>query len=664
MQKLRTSIYLLSTVLMLGSCNSALQSFKKGQKKFENGEYELAIKEFQKSSSANYETAKSAFLTAESYRLSNRMLQAGEYYEKALAAGSRENDIRFHLAYSQKAQGKYEDAAKNLEKYLSGVPSKELKNKAIAELDMLPEVLALASKKTFIEIQPVSINSSGSEFSPILIDKDLIFTASRKELTYKNNGLPYLGLYRAPLNSATEVGTPRLFSTNIFKDNANEGTPAFTRDGKTMVFARGNTGKRSDQSPDVDLYISKLNDGIWSEPELISVSDSLAWDGSPSFSNDGRTLYFSSNRAGGKGGLDLYRANIDNAGRFGRAINMGADINTAGDEMFPYVSGDGKLYFASDGHPGLGGLDLYIATRKNGEIQVEHLGLPLNSRFDDFGLVAIDSTKGYFASNRDSGKGDDDIYYYENTQPGKKYQETPPVVAQKDPAKKTIRYFLAGVVNDAKSEGLDSVRVAILDNESQQALEEIFTKADGSFGKIRVEVGKSYTLVTEKKGYFIKREPFTMIGKEVPLEKLTKAENDTTYYVNITLDKPEVGIEITKLFHIAPIYYDLDKSNIRNDASVELDKIVQILQDNPTIKLELGSHTDSRASTDYNQKLSQRRADSAVEYIISKGISRTRIVAKGYGESQLVNKCADGVECTEEEHQMNRRTEFKVLEVK
>jgi hypothetical protein len=163
----------------------------------------------------------------------------------------------------------------------------------------------------------------------ILIDKDLIFTASRKELTYKNNGLPYLGLYRAPLNSPTEVGTPRLFSTNIFKDNANEGTPAFTRDGKTMVFARGNTGKRSDQSPDVDLYISKLNDGVWSEPELISVSDSLAWDGSPSFSNDGRTLYFSSNRAGGKGGLDLYRANIDNAGRFGRAINMVTSIRLA-----------------------------------------------------------------------------------------------------------------------------------------------------------------------------------------------------------------------------------------------------------------------------------------------------------------------------------------------
>ncbi len=664
MQKLRTTIFLLSTILLLESCNSALQSFKKGQKKFDNGEYELAIKEFKKAATANYEPAKSAYLIAESYRLSNRSLLAGEFYEKALAAGSRENDLRFHLAYTQKAQGKYEEAAQNLEKYLSGVPSKEFKNKAQSEIDLLPEVLTLANKKTYIEIKPVNINTQGTEFAPILLGNDLLFTASRKELTYKNNGLPYLGLYKASINSPTEVATPALFSPSIFKDNANEGTPAFTKDGRTMVFARGNTGKRSDQSPDVDLYISKQIDGQWSEPELISVSDSLAWDGCPAFSSDGRTLYFSSNRTGGKGGLDLYRANIDNAGRFGRAINMGSDINTAGDEMFPYISADGKLYFASDGHAGLGGLDLYVATRKNGEINVEHLGIPLNSRFDDFGLVAVDSTKGYFASNRDGGKGDDDIYYYENTQPGKKFQEEPPVLAKKDPAKKTIRYYLSGLITDVKGQPLDSVKVAILDNDSQQAIEEVFTKADGSFNRVKVETGKSYTLVTEKKGYFIKREPFSMLGREIALEKLTKAETDTTFYVNIQLDKPEVGKEITKLFQIAPIYYDLDKANIRNDAAVELDKIVQILTDNPNIKLELGSHTDSRATADYNQKLSQRRADSAVEYIISKGIARTRIVAKGYGESQLVNQCADNVNCTEEEHQMNRRTEFKVLEVK
>lgn len=665
MQKLRTSISFFLAIVLLNSCNSALQSFKKGQKKFDNGEYELAIKELRKSSVAGYELGKTNYLIAESYRLSNRPIQAGEFYEKALTSGSKENDLRYHLATIQKMQGKYKEASENLKKYLSGIPSKEFKLKAQNEIDLLPEIEALANKKTYIEIKPMSLNSTGTEFAPIPQGNELIFTASRKDVIYKNNGLPFLGLYRASLNTPTEIGTPTLFSATIFKDNANEGTPTFSKDGKIMVFARGNTGKRSDASPDVDLYISKNIDGVWSEPEMVSISDSLAWDGSPSFSVDNKTLYFSSNRSGGKGGIDLYRANIDNAGRFGRAINMGSDINTAGDEMFPYVSSDGKLYFSSDGHAGIGGLDLFTATRVNGEIKVEHLGIPLNSRFDDFGLVAIDSTKGYFASNRDSGKGDDDIYYYQNMQPGKKYEVPPPVITKiEPPKKKTIRYFLVGNVTDDKSQALDSVKVAIIDNSTNQAIEEVYTKEEGTFGKVKMDEEKTYTIVTEKKGYFTKRELFTMVGKSVSLDKLTKAETDTTFYASIKMTKPEVGKDITTEFRIASIYYNLDKSDIRSDASPELDKIVQILIDNPNIKLELGSHTDSRATSEYNQKLSQRRAESAVSYIISKGIVFTRIVAKGYGESQLVNQCADGIPCSEEEHQANRRTEFKVLEVK
>jgi peptidoglycan-associated lipoprotein len=665
MQTVRKTIYFLLLGATLSSCNSALQTFKKGQKKFENGEYELAIKDFQSSLAANYSPANNNYLIAESYRLSNRPLQAADYYEKALTAGSKENDLRFHYAFAQKAQGKYQEAAQNLEKYLSGVPSKEYKNKAQTELDLLPEIEALTKRKTYIEVKPVGVNTSGTEFAPIIRDNSLIFTASRKEITYKNNGLPYLGLYRAALNSPTETGNAELFSPAIFKDNANEGTPAFSKDGKLMVFARGNTGKRSDASPDVDLYISRNTEGVWSEPELIeALSDSLSWDGCPTFSADARTLYFGSNRKGGRGGIDLYRATLDNSQRFGKPINLGGEINTAGDEMFPTVTPEGKLHFSSDGHAGLGGLDLYSASRKDGNIVVEHLGLPINSRFDDFGLVAIDSTKGYFASNREGGRGDDDIYFYENTQPGKKFTEIPPVVTKKDDGKKIIRYFLAGIVADAGNAPLDSVRVTILNNEGGVAIDEIYSNAGGNFGKTKLEEGKSYSILLEKKGYLAKRENFTMIGKAIPLEKLTKAESDTTFYINAILDKPTTGIEISKQFNIAPIYYDLNQSFIRIDASVELDKIVQVLFDNPTIKLELGSHTDSRGTIESNNSLSQRRADAAVKYIISKGIAPDRIVARGYGESQLINTCADNVPCSEEEHQMNRRTEFKVIGVK
>ncbi len=665
MQTVRKTIYFLLLGATLSSCNSALQKFKKGQKKFENGEYELAIKDFQSSLAANYSPANNNYLIAESYRLSNRPLQAVDYYEKALTAGCKENDLRFHYAFAQKAQGKYQEEAQNLEKYLSGVPSKEYKNRAQTELDLMPEIEALTKRKTYIEVKSVGVNTSETEFAPILRDNSLIFSASRKKTIYPNNGLPYLGLYRAALNSPTETGNAELFSPAIFKGNTNEGTPAFSKDGKLMVFARGNTGKRGASSPDVDLYISRSIDGVWSEPELIeALSDSLSWDGCPTFSADARTLYFGSNRKGGRGGIDIYRATLDNSQRFGKPINLGGEINTLGDEMFPTVTPEGKLYFSSDGHAGLGGLDLYLATRKDGNIVVEHLGIPINSSLDDFGLVAIDSTKGYFASNRVGGRGDDDIYFYENTQPGKKFTEIPPVVTKKDEGKKTIRYFLAGIVSDGSNAPLDSVRVTILNNEGGVAIDEIYSNAGGNFGKTKLEEGKSYSVLLEKKGYLAKRESFTMVGKAIPLEKLTKAESDTTFYINAILDKPTTGIEISKQFNIAPIYYDLNQSVIRIDASVELDKIVQVLFDNPTIKLELGSHTDSRATFEYNIKLSQRRADAAVAYIISKGVTPDRIVARGYGESQLINTCADNVTCSEEEHQMNRRTEFKVIGVK
>ena len=665
--KINTSSVLLvalSLAFVLAGCNSAMQAYKKGVRHFDVGEYNLALTQFQKASKGSIDPARLNYYTAESYRLSNRFGEAAPFYQKAIEANTTEADARFNYAYALKSQGNYAEALKQLQNYVTNAPKTTAKatlDKARREVETLKAIDIIAQNKSLITLRDMShLNSPGAEFAPVVRGDELIFTASRKDQTYKNNGQPMLGLYKTKLNAKIdETGTaagPELFSTNVFQGDVNEGTPAFTKDGKTMVFARGNNGKRKG-GLDVDLYISRQGDGgAWSQPLRLPISDSTAWDGSPAFSGDGKTLYFASNRAGGAGGIDIYRTSIDASGRFSRPVNMGRDINTPGDEMFPHVGANAKLYFASDGHPGLGKLDVFVATRSGGVTRVENMGQPINSPADDFGLIYTESTKGFLASNRTGGKGDDDIYFF---QEGPETDTTTiaqvPPVGTKGP--KTVRYFLAGSVsaNETPVAPLDSATVRILDDATGQPIAEVVTGKPGTFGKYPLQEGKDYTLLAQRKGYLTRREQFTMQGKSIPQIFLTKPQTDTTFTVDMLLDKATLN----KTFVLENIYYDLDKYNIRPDAATELDKLVAILQDNPTLKIELGSHTDTRASDSYNQKLSQNRAKSAVEYIVSKGIAADRMTYKGYGETQLIVKNAK----TEEEHQRNRRTEFKILEL-
>jgi len=657
---------LLSLALLLNGCNSAMQAYKKGVRLYDAGEYNPALVQFGKAAKGSIDPARLNYHIAESYRLSNRFAEAIPFYQKAIEAGTTEPDARFNYAYALKSQGNYGGALDQLQQFVATAPkttAKPVLAKAKAEIETLKVVDLIAQNKLAITLQNrADLNTTGTEFAPVVRGNELIFTASRKEQTYKNNGLPMLGLYKTKLDSKPdETGTiaaPELFSQNVFQNNVNEGTPAFSKDGKAMVFARGNNGKRKG-GEDVDLFISRLGEGGWSEPLRLPISDSLAWDGSPAFSGDGKTLYFASNRAGGAGGIDLYRTSIDASGRFSRPVNMGRTINTPGDEMFPYVGADAKLYFASDGHPGLGKLDVFVATRTGGVTRIENMGQPINSPADDFGLVYTKPTEGFMASNRAGGKGDDDIYFF---QEGTVPTVDTTTIAQNPPkdgpnAPKTVNYFLAGTVsaNETPIALLDSARVRIIDDATGQPIAEATTGEPGTFGKYPVQEGKDYTILAERKGYLTRREKFTMQGKGIPAVFLTKPVTDTTYNVALLLDKATLN----KTFALDNIYYDLDKFNIRSDAAPELDNVVTILKDNPTLKIELGSHTDARASDAYNQKLSQNRAKSAVDYIISQGIDPGRITAKGYGEMQLIVKNAK----TEEEHQRNRRTEFKILEL-
>ena len=659
-------IVVLTLAALMTACNPTMQAYKQGLKKFDNGEYDLAIKDLQKVASANYEPAQTNFLIAESYRLSNRFSQSIPFYQKAIAAGETNPNIHFQLGYALKAAGKYPEAREEFLKYTqSSAPEKPLQDRALREIETLKIASLIGQKKKEILLKNLPFNTPGAEFSPAVVGKELVLSTSKKEKIYKNNGQPMLGLYK--LKIGEEPGdlkdTPTLFSSKVYSEDVNEASPTFSPDGKTLVFARGNSGKKKG-TPDVDLYMSRLVNGEWTDPKYLPINDSLAWDGSPAFSRDGKVLYFASNRAGGVGGIDLYRTNMDASGRFSKPVNMGQDINTAGDEMFPYVSPDNKLYFASDGHPGLGKLDLFVATRSQGVISIENLGVPFNTPQDDFGLIFYEDENGFFASNREGGKGDDDIYYF--------YTPEAPdttTVAHNDPNDplnpnnhsyingklKVVRYFLAGDVleNGTPSTPIDSAVVRIMPDTADIELARLTTGTNGEFGNYRLEEGKNYVLLAESKGFITKRTSFTMAGKSIPPIFLTQPVTDTTFKVTIKLDK----LELNKTFALDNIYYDLNKYNIRPDAAIELDKLVQILKDNPTMKIELSSHTDARATDSYNMTLSQRRAESAVNYLISAGIEEDRVTAKGYGERQLIIPNAK----TEEEHQRNRRTEFTIL---
>lgn len=658
-----SSIYLIliAIVGLVSSCNYDARLFRKAKQNFELGEYEWTIREVKPLAQRYFRAAETNYFVAESYRLSNRIQFATPFYLIAKEKGYEDKNINLNLAYAAKANGKYADAKKYLKEFIDSKPSRELVVKAEIELDNLPAVEEYNKKPSPVKIQGLVGNTNQAEFGPIKMGDDLILTSSKKPLIYKNNGLPFLGLYKAHLKKPGEIEKLELFSPNLLDANANEGTPAFSKEGNLMVFARGNSGKSKDPSPDVDLYISTKRDGNWSTPERLAISDSIGWDGSPAFSRDGKTLYFSSNRRGGKGGLDLYRAPMDNSGRFGRPINLGSTINTRGNEIFPYVSEDGKLYFSSDGHPSLGGLDIFVASRSGDEIQIEHLGIPVNSVGDDFGLFLSDVTQGYFSSNRVGGKGDDDIYYFESTGSEDRWWSNEITITESTEPVKVALYHLRTQILNARNKPIANAKVGVKRNGEIQPV--MFTDAKGYVEIIDLNPADQISFNASKEKFLTKRSEFLMDGRDIPKQLLKKELTDTTFDHKIILGQAEVGEEIGALFDVNPIYYDLDKSTIRPDAAVELDKIVQVLKDNPDISIELGSHTDARASASYNMKLSQRRAESAVKYIIEHGIEAARIKAKGYGETQLINGCSDGVDCSEEAHQENRRTEFKITDL-
>jgi len=499
--------------------------------------------------------------------------------------------------------------------------------------------------------------------------KSSVVPQTHSDYTYQtSNDTRTLGYFNRPVhNDSLQLDGTRLVKfSNAINTKYHEGPLVFFNGEDSVIFTRNNyyKGKYKTDSEGVNklkLFTAKREGETWSVKGFPFNSDQYSV-GHPALSPDNKILFFASDMPGGKGGTDIWYCNWSPNG-WSKPQNL-AEVNTEGQEMFPFVDEQGNLFLASDGWGGLGGLDVFYARNSGqGFDTPRNVGSPINSSKDDFGLIVRDDGRtGYFSSGRNWNKTLDDIYYFKS--------KTPLVKS----------YFLKGIAKEDSTNKVLPQTTIVLLNEKEEQIAVVETGADGSYS-FPVEPDQKYRLKADKNNYIPYTKSVSTEGMEpgdstrvdailskkdsssLPIALADSKTNKTPDRADLKEKKNNQDTETEKSLKVNPIYFDLGKSNIRPDAAKELDKIVAVMMENPAMKIELGSHTDARGSDAFNLSLSDRRAKASASYIISKGISPDRIVGKGYGESKLVNGCANNVKCSEAEHQLNRRTEFIVISI-
>ena len=630
-------------LLLFVSCLSHAQQVKlnKADKEFNSFAYVDAIEVYEKILQNGYQSAELYEKLGNSYYLNGENEKAAQCY-KALIAYNTEIDPEIYFKHSHclKAIGNYDEANKMMSIYYDKTSNPASKK------DLDSYLLDIKNNSKDYLIKPTDINSQFSDYGPYYYGNKVYFTsaidtAAVVKKTHEWTGQNFTDIYVANVNKDTTLTYSGNFSKKV-NTKFNESSPVFTKDGQTMYFTRNNflngkKGKSDDKSTFVKIYKATLVNGEWDNITELSFNNNESSFAHPALSLDEKTMYFASDMAGTKGYSDIYKVKRNSDGSFGSPENLGSEINTTGRESFPSVDKDGNLYFASDGHLGLGGLDLFKAKiNADGSFEKpKNLGEKINSPKDDFAATFYDKTSGFFTSNRDNGKGFDDIYYFNE---------------------KLCKQKGDGIVYDAQTKLPIPAATVILFNDEMNEVEKITADEKGYYS-FTADCGKKYYIRALKEEY----EP-------AEIKLTTNAVNEKVNTNDIYLSKKQIpideGTDLAKIFNISKIYFDLDKSNIRPDAEVHLQKIVEVLKQYPNMVIDIRSHTDSRQTHKYNEALSDRRAKSTLEYIVKNKIARNRLTAKGYGETQLVNKCADDVYCTEDEHQMNRRSEFIIVKIK
>lgn len=660
-QRLTRSLSFFALVLLLASC--AKVNIKDGLQAYEQLRYQEAIHRLSRGlQKQNDPEARRAL--AQAYAQTNRMEDALQAYQLLAVEPSFNDQDRIAYGRVLMAANRYEEA----EDIFSGILSRDPSNQmALTLRNSSRRAGEIKSDSSRFEVTPMFTSGVTAAFAPAIHDGKVYFSGARDGSGEKDpyTGLNFTDLYVAALDGANFDKPAKVEGVN---GKFHDGIATISADGKTMILTRSNYGTRgrlqaNEESVNtMQLYIStKSEDGKWSEPQLMPFSNEANMYAHPVLSSDGKTLYFSSDMSGGFGGMDLYKSTFVNDA-WSKPENLGANINTPGNEVFPSLRSDDSLYFSSNAHQTLGGLDLLYSVNRNGEWTAPtHLPYPINTGADDFGMAFTgDGTTGFFSSDR---SGRDAIYAF---------------VANE------VFFNLNGLITRKFDDSpIQGARVTITN--LTDGTEEVFETDELGMFEHELDAGKNYKVRVEKDGFFAVNENVSTkdpskdrnINLNIALLDISNPEDDAADTGDgdegdgkvgsgkdgsgIDAANLPKGVSANKPYQVPNILWDYDKYDVREDARPYLDYIAKLLIDNPDLKVEVSSHCDSRGSDFYNDRLSERRAKAVSDYLVTKGVKRSMLISKGYGKRQLTNRCKTGIECTEDEHQANRRTEFKVL---
>ena len=646
MRLLTFSVALLSSTSLLFA--QPEKELEKANEMYKNFSYVDAIKIYERIAQKGFVNQEMLQSLGNAYYYNAEYKKALPWYEQLFQEGKYKVKPEYYYRYAQtlKSVGDYTQADKMMAKFVELTNANDTRAALFEENKDYQTVIKNNSGR--FQLNNASINTENSEYGTALYGDKIVFAGATDARKAKHGvsqwtGESFYDLYEAE-HFDQKLGNRKPFSSSV-NTQFNESTPVFTKDGNTMYFTRNNYVNKklgSDIENTILLKIlraTKDKNGNWGNIVEVPFNSDQYNVAHPALSPDEKYLYFASDMPGSFGNSDIFRVEILGDNQYGTPENLGNIINTAGRESFPYISKENVLYYSSDGIPGLGGLDIF-AVKFNADGSTSkpvNIGMPGNSADDDFCFVFNSDTKvGFLTSNRPGGKGKDDIYSFHEDKPLLFFCE------------KKIK----GVVKDAKTKAIIANAKVVLSDKVMKELDTQQSKNDGTFTFEKVNCNDTHCYLRGEKQKYETAEVNVTIGKDEIVYELLLNPRE------VAIKK---GMDLAKVFEIKEIKFDYNKANIRPDAEVELTKIVEVMREYPKMKIDIRSHTDSRGADSYNLKLSDRRAKATLEWIVKQGIERKRLTAKGYGETQLVNGCSNGVPCTEEEHQENRRSEFIVV---